>query len=116
MGTNYYFHEKPACPTCGHAPAPLHIGKSSGGWNFGLHVIPERGLNELSDWIRLWVKAPKGIIKNEYGEDIDIEDMIELIIDRHGSNGPLRAHEPDGSFCLGKGRDGTYDLILGYFS
>jgi len=41
MGTNYYLQGK-VCVHCGVADGgPLHIGKSSAGWNFGLRIYPE---------------------------------------------------------------------------
>jgi len=48
MGTNYYLvkNERPPCPCCErtYVQERLHIGKSSGGWCFALHVIPEMGM------------------------------------------------------------------------
>ena len=42
MGTNYYLHRPRTneCEHCGRADEapPLHIGKSSSGWCFSLHV------------------------------------------------------------------------------
>ena len=37
MGTNYYL-ETDACDKCGRGDGPLHIGNSSAGWCFALHV------------------------------------------------------------------------------
>ena len=43
MGTNYYFEDSSeVCECCGRGAESLHIGKSSGGWCFSLHVMPER--------------------------------------------------------------------------
>ena len=39
MGTNYDAIE-PRCPHCNREGRRWHIGKSSGGWAFGVHVIP----------------------------------------------------------------------------
>jgi hypothetical protein len=138
MGTNYYLHEN-ACPTCGRGPEPLHIGKSSGGWVFALHVIPEEGINDLPDWIKRWEKG--GVVKDEYGETVTPEEMISVIKDRawgrwdggrkvpggysswadfhdrnesvEGPNGLLRCRPGVRGTQHG---EGTYDLHVGEFS
>ena len=61
MGTNYYLHKKPPCEACGHEPAPLHIGKSSGGWCFSLHVIPEIALTGVIEVIPCSAEAEASI-------------------------------------------------------
>lgn len=38
MGTNYYLHSQDPCEHCGRSYPELHIGKSSAGWVFALHV------------------------------------------------------------------------------
>jgi hypothetical protein len=135
MGTNYYHHEKPPCPTCGHeGDEPRHIGKSSAGWCFSLHVHPEDGINNLADWKARWAA---GIIKDEYGDTITAEDMEHRITRRgrptkgkplgyanwtdfHARNysepGPenLLRHQIDGRRCIGHG-EGTWDLLVGEF-
>lgn len=129
MGTNYYISAEP-CKHCGRGPDRLHIGKSSAGWCFSLHVIPELEINNLDDWRKRW-SEPGAKITNEYGDDISIEDMERTILNRswkgnelgtdwyksnsaeHGPNG-LARHQLD-SRCIGHG-DGTYDLIKGEFS
>lgn len=140
MGTNYYLHEKAPCPTCGHGDDPLHIGKSSGGWCFALHVIPEQGINTLDDWVARW--SVEGVsIQNEYEEAVTPAEMLKIITERNGRcdwsvslgryygswqefhirnqseegpNGLLR-HRVDGRHCIGQG-EGTYDYITGEFS
>lgn len=82
MGTNYYLHEKPPCPTCGHGEGPLHIGKSSAGWCFSLHIIPELQINNLGDWVDRW-SQPNVVIKDEYGDAITPEEMLLVITVRH---------------------------------
>lgn len=66
MGTNYYLKPKP-CECCGRTDEGLHIGKSSAGWCFSLHVIPEEGINGLDDW-KSRFDEPGVQIVNEYGE------------------------------------------------
>lgn len=133
MGTNYYLHEKKpeTCPHCGHTPdyEPLHIGKSSMGWCFSLHVIPEEGINTLEDWQARWSK-PEAVIWNEYQELITPGEMLRIITERRGRVGSwsprdLRANHAvagpnhlarhSGENCAGHG-PGTYDYITGWFS
>lgn len=143
MGTNYYLFPEPPCEHCGRLDPPLHVGKSSAGWCFSLHVIPEQGLNTLEDWIKLWSK-PGVFTNDEYGRPISIEDLHKKITVRksvrkdgsdpweslpmgysdwnhfHRSNqsekGPdgLLRHRIDGVHCVGHG-EGTYDYIQGEF-
>jgi len=130
MGTNYYLHEKPPCQTCGHADEPLHIGKSSAGWCFSLHVDPESGIKDLPDWESRWSMAG-AVITTEYDEIVSVDEMRAIILARtwtggtewdedylaqndaaRGPLGLLRARI--GSHCLGHG-SGAYDLIPGEF-
>lgn len=132
MGTNYYTKLD---------GEELHIGKSSGGWCFSLHVIPELDINDLPDWID-FLKLNKLEIKNEYGEIISLENMMSIITDRKwktdftqpisgsnyykswdefhernysepGPNGLLR--HKIGYHCIKQGA-GTWDCIIGVFS
>ena len=82
MGTNYYLHTKPPCTCCGRPYPPLHIGKSSAGWCFALHVIPEEGINDLDDWRKLWSQSG-AYIEDEYGDAISAYVMEEMITNRH---------------------------------
>lgn len=131
MGTNYYWHEKEACPTCKREYEPLHIGKSSGGWHFALHVISEIGVNDLEDWLILWQK-PGSYIIDEYGQEISFNEMKSIITERSwevksnwtpgkyhsnhaepGLNGLAR--HVIGLGCVKHGA-GTWDCIEGEFS
>jgi hypothetical protein len=84
MGTNYYWYEDKesvACPTCGYAepgPPPLHVGKSSSGWVFSFHAIPERGINSFRDWLALF-DSGSGYILDEYGEAIQVPAFLKLV-------------------------------------
>lgn len=144
MGTNYYLHLK-GCDHCGHTPEPLHIGKSSGGWCFSLHVDEEKGLTGLSEWIGRFHGPDVEAIKDEYGRVVSEPELLATICERswrprtdtvfdndkpfgyssweefhqrnHSEPGPnnLMRHKLDGSHCVGHG-DGTWDLIAGEFS
>lgn len=109
MGTNYYLL-KNVCPTCGRPEERLHIGKSSVGWAFGLHVIPEEGIKTLDDWLPL---MDAGVIEDEYGTRIDKAAMLSYITNRSHPRG-LSRHEIDKRFCVGHG-DGTWDYLVGEF-
>lgn len=129
MGTNYYLQQQPPCACCGKAGEPLHIGKSSGGWCFSLHVIPEQGIHDLEDWRRLWGKEGATIL-DEYDQTITKDEMDSIITDRswpndknnfdyqrnHAIPGPnnLARHELGGR-CIRNGK-GTWDCIVGEFS
>lgn len=130
MGTNYYLVGKSSvCGCCGHESKEpdRHIGKSSGGWCFSLHVYPEEGINTLNDWIGLF---ETGKILNEYGEEETKNDMVSIITERswnkhpdtvfctmnHAEPGPNNlARHKLGEYCIGHG-EGTYDYIVGDFS
>jgi len=128
MGTNYYLHDKPPCACCKREYEPRHIGKSSAGWCFALHVIPEDDINTIDDWRSLWSKSGC-YIADEYGAKIEVDEMEKIITDRErlkgskltddwlsanwavrGPNG-LARHKVDGVYCLGHG-DGTWDYTM----
>lgn len=133
MGTNYYL-EGEKCAHCGQEMPDKprrHIGKSSFGWAFGLHVIPDEGINDLWDWVALWDK-PGASIVDEYGDAITPYEMLKSIVlkrrepatrDRpfdhamNGSedtfNGLVRARE--GRYCEGHGH-ATWSKYKGEFS
>lgn len=133
MGTNYYLCEKPPCPHCGRPYERKHIGKSSAGWCFTLHVIPEEGINDLEDWQRIWAE-PGAQITNEYGEAVSVDDMVKTVTARTwssrdkmsggwyqdnyaqlGPNGLARHAIGTVNGCIKHGA-GTWDCIVGDFS
>jgi hypothetical protein len=109
----------------------LHIGKSSGGWCFRLHVYPEHGINDLDDWKPF---LEDGIIFDEYETFTTADTMLRIITERSwdsdprrytaatlatncaqpGPNGLLRSRLLPGH-CIGHGQ-GTWDLMIGDFS
>ena len=127
MGTNYYWHQKQedSCPTCGHAPAhePVHIGKSSFGWVFALHVYPAgidgdrtARIHDLDDWRHIW-RDREGTIVDEYGEEVSWQRLESIIVERSAygeaeaeplNRGDLGAH------CIAHG-PGSWDLHIGDF-
>lgn len=130
MGTNYYYYKQQPCPHCGRDYTARHIGKSSAGWCFALHVYPEDGINTLDNWKDL-LFVPRTIIKNEYGEIVTPHELLDIIRNRQSGNvktptwlalnhavcGPnhlARCRINDGS-CIGHG-EGTWDYCVGEFS
>lgn len=133
MGTNYYLEPKPACEKCGRDFERLHIGKSSAGWVFALHVYPDDGINDLPDWWDRW-NAPGTVIRDEYGKKVSAPEMLAVVLARFGrrdkdsegdgwlmqnqaTRGPfgLARSRVDGHRVLAHG-EGTYDLHAGDFS
>lgn len=147
MGTNYYAvieeGKEVDCPHCGR-PGHIetvrwHIGKSSHGWCFALHVgsraephIPAT----LDEWRKVWASCIR--IEDEYGRGVTTTEIEQIVTDRQGQGWPffdaekerqwyvencaqpgprgLARHVPwiDGG-CIGHGAE-TYDLIIGEFS
>ena len=113
----------------------IHIGKSSLGWCFSLHVVPEFEINTYEDWVRMFID-PDRIIISEYNEVIPYTKMISIITARarpdpctwdaarlarnyaeHGPGNLIRYridHERVHG-CVGHG-EGTFDYITGEFS
>ncbi len=96
MGTNYYWTKGNTCECCKRAYASMHIGKSSGGWCFSLHVSrpgspPEESHGvgaslpfDLAGWVELF-NTPGSEIRDEYGNLIDVAAMLRTITERRGS-------------------------------
>ena len=131
MGTNYYHHREthPACEHCGRGPDEevLHIGKSSLGWTFSLHVIPEMGLTSWDAWLARLQAG--GRILDEYDREIELSAFVAVVTERigpaclldwarpieavPGPNNCIR-HRVDGAYCVGHG-EGTWDYVAGEF-
>ena len=138
MGTSYYWREecREVCNKCGHEKeagfAERHIGKSSGGWTFALHVYPDEGINTLEDWIRIWY-IKKGHIRDNYGDTISRICMLQNIMGRgyeshnrstsewyiqnQARRGPKGLSQRVGIWVVGYGEnEGTWDYCVGDFS
>ena len=79
MGTNYYLEAQSPCTYCDRPYPERHIGKSSAGWCFSLRVYPEDGIANLTDWVKLFAS---GVIHDEYGRAISIEELLDKICGR----------------------------------
>ena len=132
METNFYWHQAPPCPCCKRPFDPLHIGKSSAGWNFTLQVYPKSDINTLSDWQEMF-KKKGSFIKDEYDREIPVTEMLKNITERQPCEGinkhskgwfndndaevrnGLMSYKVDGEFCVGHG-SGTFDYVAREFS
>jgi len=126
VSTNFYFVKKP-CPHCGVGGTKLHIGKSSAGWCFALHVYPEYQIRTLQDWQRVF---QEGEIQAESGEVMDVERFLEVVKERfhpkpHSKEWLIQNQAVPGpnnlarckiaGNCVGHGGE-TWDLLIGDFS
>lgn len=136
MGTNYFLHSQ-KCPHCGiEQKDKMHLGKSSVGWCFSLHVYPEL---ELNNWDDMWeyivfcVEQEGYQIEDEYGDVIPLEKFLSIAWNRHrkpplslkwlkqnhavlGPSG-LARHIVDGEHCVGNaGPNAPIDYFIGEFS
>jgi len=151
MGTNHYLvypeQVDVECRCCGHVKTEhkkLHLGKSSCGWVYSLHIYPhdkdfpisslDDMLSKISD-----VVEKGGWIENEYEEKLTKDEWLKIVKDcshpipieerekiagskwqyharYKNPHGPnnLYRHHIDG-FCIGYG-EGTWDLFVGDFS
>ncbi len=75
MGTNYYVQFK-TCEHCHHVPTDLHIGKSSAGWTFSFHAIPDLGLTSWEAWRYFLVDEN---IVDEYGRHCYLIDFVSMV-------------------------------------
>ena len=113
MGMNYYAWQD-ICKCCGKPEHNLHIGKSSWGWKFALHVIEyDQELRGLDEW-KAFLKRDDVVIKDEDNEVLTYDMMIDIIMNRDH-------HKTDGELRDSTGYDGhnyggdTYDLVEGDF-
>lgn len=99
----------------------LHVGQSAAGWKFNLHIIPEKGILELDDWIPI---LRSGKIYDDNEQEISYDDMLYVI--EHPVQSKLGPNENRPGCILdddklwfptcntiGKGK--TYCLVSGVF-
>ena len=148
MGTNYYMvkgdhppeghYDHPLNPLLKYGtgrPPMIHIGKSSGGWCFSLHVYPDFGVHTLADWKHFAARlvGEGWRVDDEYGTEHTLDDLWR-VVEREGwekkdelcrvaervgweqkMGRALTRHEVDSTYCIGHG-EGLYDYIVGEFS
>lgn len=73
MGTNYYLNTN-HCPCCGKARTETHLGKASYGWKFLFHKT-----GQVVDYNSFCEFIKTGVIKDEYGRDVNPEELLTLI-------------------------------------
>lgn len=109
MGTNYYIADR-YCDHCKRSERERHIGKSSWGWNFALHIYPDEGICTLEDWKPI---LERSIIADEYGTIVSYEEMLKEITAREHPKGLLR-HSIQPDHCIRWG-EGTWDYLISDF-
>lgn len=147
MGTNFYLESTPcanACEHCRRGDERLHIGKSSAGWCFSLHVGPWDDftfpVTDLASWEAEWSREGVRIV-DEAGNVLTPDEMRRVVVERHGvatewDKRQWNGYQNEAAFhrhnesergpnnllrhrlnhrCVGHG-DGPYDLITGEFS
>lgn len=130
MGMNYYLKDKweSNTPWMLEEGAYLHIGKSSGGWAFALHVFTLETVNgtltlkSLDAWVR-YIQTVQGespgrfVIVNEGGFELTLGELLKVIKGRTFKGSPVLHAPIDGLHCVGQGEcGGTWDYIQGDFS
>ena len=146
MSTNYYVMEETVCEKCGHkqltGKTAHHIGKSSFGWCFALHVFTEDDVTLLTwkDWLEY---LQDRTIQDDQGDVVPLDEFIQVVTERQmggkdwgkgdvpptydswqdffdknqavvGPNNLLR-RSLDNLHCVGYG-EGPWDLVTGDFS
>lgn len=132
MGTNYYIRSQTGANIEGLDTPEWHIGKSSAGWVFALHV--DNKIKSFEDITKVffneYLKSDGSRIYEEYGDSVHLDIMINIIAHRKswwtsldGAGDFCSFCDTDinlmrrkvGINCVANG-EGTYDLIEGEFS
>lgn len=74
MGTNFYTREN-ECEKCGRYDE-LHLGKSSGGWQFSFQYNGGRFYKNVPE-MKKWLKGKT--IKDEYGREVTQEEFWSMV-------------------------------------
>ena len=78
MGTNYYTKTN-KCETCGNKPEGIHLGKSSGGWQFSFQYNGGKFYKSVPE-MKEWLKDKE--IENEYGEIVTQKEFWDMVEDK----------------------------------
>lgn len=88
IGTNFYVSDEPTCDNPAHTRS-LHIGKSSAGWKFGFHGIPDHD-PPLTSWAAWQEFLADRVIEDEYGQEYTLEEFRPRVENRHIPKGLSR--------------------------
>lgn len=102
MGTNFYYQEPISLNSFIYLH-PVHIGKSSCGWMFGLRTDKELNLLTWNDW-KAFLKDKT--IVDEYDNEWTFEDFCQKVENRPKD---WKRHSRIG-YCLSWG-EGTWDMM-----
>lgn len=89
----------------------IHVGKSSAGWVFLLHIHPDKNIYSLEDYCNIWYD-PNIALYNEYDELISPKQLEHTICDRALEDDRLTQAEIK-QFC--KENQCRYDASYGLF-
>jgi hypothetical protein len=78
MGMNYYFVE---------GEKRLHIGKSSSGWYFLMHIYPH--IPNWDAWQNYIIQHRKGRIVCESGNECSLDQLTEQVEERKGDDADI---------------------------
>lgn len=98
MGTNFYTKTN-TCPTCGHKPEGVHLGKSSAGWEFTFQYNGGQYYKDVKEMKR-WMKDKE--IENEYGDSVSHKEFWDMVKrkKKEGSHHEYTKHS--GHFYVGE--------------
>lgn len=112
MSTNYYVKtgkkKKVFCNYgCEHEiDEELHVGLYSLGWKFALQILPENNIYEIEDWKPI---LKNGEIRDEYGNIVSYEKMIDLILNNKNTSYVEQGNHPYiDAYCTYDERDNNY--------
>jgi len=123
MGTNYYA-QWDSCKHCKRADEydRFHVGKSSWGWMFSLHVIEQRdwdddkyGMEAPQDyegWLKFLTHSNVRVF-DEYSQEMDGALFMDQVVANR--QGDLQRHSLDGKYYTANGK-GTWDMCRGEYS
>lgn len=131
MGTNYYLRQgQDAAEAHWEHPlngllhrdtgraARIHLGKSSGGWAFGLHVYPEQGWGNFDRILELVINLTCAgwVLEDEYGAVLTPAKFARIVHRSDWEPPPdgWKRHEINGVYCIGHGA-GAFDYLIGEF-
>jgi hypothetical protein len=109
MGVNYYLQTK-KCPTCGHTPTPIHLGKSSVGWQFAFQWNGGQFYKNIEE-MKEWLKGK--VIVDEYDKETNFDDFWKMIEEKQSN--PLNQNHAE--YCkIHYPESSRYDFVIDGYS